>query len=307
MDVFALIAILFLGGMALQRVPAFPRDSGMAFNMYVVYVALPAMVLRYVPTLPLSTKLLTPVLTPWLLLLASATAVIGLGRLLGWRREVVGALLMTATMGNTSFLGVPMVQAHFGLEYVAYALLYDQLGSFLILATYGAVIIAIYDQQDPNRDASGLPSVKAILKKILTFPPFIAMVVAFLLRGTLFPEWISSILVRLSDTLVPVVMLAVGFQFRFRLDASYRGPLAAGLLIKMVAAPLLTLGVVRFMGLSGAAVDIAIFEAGMPAMVTAGALSMAAGLAPRLVASLVGLGILLSFGSLILIKILILL
>ncbi len=304
MEAFILIALLFFSGMILRQVPAFPRDSAMAFNMYVVYVALPAMVLRHLPGLPLSTELLAPVVTPWALLVISAATVIGLGRVFGWNRDIVGALLLVAVMGNTSFLGVPMVQAHFGNDHVAYALLYDQLGSFLILATYGAVIIAIYGHQGTEPDPDGKhpeppnPTARAILRKILTFPPFVALVTAFLLRGSEIPLWVTSILVRLSDTLVPVVMLAVGFQFRLTLDAEHRGPLLAGLGIKMIAAPLLVLAVMRWLGLSGPAIDITIFEAGMPAMITAGALAMATGLAPTLAASLVGLGIVLSFGTL---------
>jgi hypothetical protein len=45
----------------------------------------------------------------------------------------------------------------------------------------------------------------------------------------------------------------------------------------------------------GLAADVAIFEAGMPPMVTAGALAIAGGLLPELAAALVSLGMALSF------------
>ncbi|MBF0612734.1 MAG: AEC family transporter [Magnetococcales bacterium] len=289
MENFILIGLLFMAGMGLRRLPAFPDNSAMSFNMYVIYIALPAMVLLHVPKLPLSTNLLTPMITPWIVLPVSAIVVVFLSRWLGWSRDVVGALLLLTTMGNTSFLGVPMVQAFFPSEAVAYALLYDQLGTFLIVATYGSVVVTLYGH-DGNR-----PTGTAILKKVLQFPPFIAMVLAFSLRGVVLPEWGISILQRLADTLVPVVIFAVGFQFRFQVDAHHRTALAAGLLIKMVAAPLAVLAVTRMLGLSGLAVDVTIFESGMPAMITAGAMAMAAGLAPELAASLVGMGIPLSF------------
>jgi hypothetical protein len=45
----------------------------------------------------------------------------------------------------------------------------------------------------------------------------------------------------------------------------------------------------------GLAAKISVFEAGMPPMVTAGALALIAGLAPELTAALVGLGLMVSF------------
>ena len=54
----------------------------------------------------------------------------------------------------------------------------------------------------------------------------------------------------------------------------------------------------RLAGLEGLAVRVSIFEAGMPAMITAGALAISEDLDPELAAAMVGYGIILSFGSL---------
>ncbi len=74
-------------------------------------------------------------------------------------------------LGNTSFLGIPMITAFFGTEMVPYGLLYDQFGSFLALSTYGTIIINIYSGKDPKKPL-------VLLKKIVTFPPFIALSIA---------------------------------------------------------------------------------------------------------------------------------
>lgn len=63
-------------------------------------------------------------------------------------------------------------------------------------------------------------------------------------------------------------------------------------------APLLALGLCRVLGLQGEAVNVSVFEAGMPPMVSAGALAILAGLSPSLCAALVGTGIILSFATL---------
>lgn len=185
-----------------------------------------------------------------------------------------------------------MVKAFFGEQAISYAVIYDQLGSFLALATYGTVVIAIYG------GGADKPSWQDVVQKIITFPPFISLFLAVALQSMTYPPVVMTILKSLSATLVPVVMIAVGFQLTIRISREALGPLGFGLTLKLVAAPLAALGICRLLGLEGEAVKVSIFEAGMPPMVSAGALAILAGLSPALTAALVGLGIILSFVTL---------
>lgn len=203
----------------------------------------------------------------------------------------MGSLLLIVPLGNTSFLGIPMVRAFFGDQAVSYALLYDQLGSFLALATYGSLIIALYSGEKT-------PTPGNIVKKIITFPPFVALILACFFRLLSYPPVVIGLLESLSATLVPLVMIAVGFQLNLRLSRELMPPLGLGLLIKLIAAPFLALLFSRLWGLQGEALQVSVFEAGMPPMVSAGALAIMAGLAPSLTAAMVGLGIILSFFTL---------
>ncbi len=103
---------------------------------------------------------------------------------------------------------------------------------------------------------------------------------------------------RIGASLVPVVMVSVGLQLKVRLPGPYVVPFCHGLVVKLILAPLVALIVCKALGFGSDAARIAIFEAGMPPMVTAGALAMAAGLAPKLAAALVGWGIVISFATL---------
>jgi len=58
---------------------------------------------------------------------------------------------------------------------------------------------------------------------------------------------------------------------------------------------LIAAGLCFTLNLNSLAVKVSVFEAGMPPMVTAGALALIAGLAPELTAALVGLGLMVSF------------
>jgi hypothetical protein len=102
----------------------------------------------------------------------------------------------------------------------------------------------------------------------------------------------------LAATLVPLVMVAVGFQLSLRLSPEIIKPLAAGLIIKLAVAPLVALFFCRLLEINSLAARVAVFEAGMPPMISAGALAITAGLSPKLTAALIGLGIILSFVTL---------
>lgn len=288
MENFILTVSFLLMGMGLRRLPNFPRETSQALNLFAIYLSLPALVLLKVPQLHFSPDILVPVVMAWGMLAVSALMVLILSKILGLEKETTGVLLLLIPLGNTSFFGIPMVHAFFGESGIPYAVLYDQLGSFLALATYGAVVLALY--------GSGTkPTAISVLTRVVSFPPFIALMLALACRSLTFPAPLLALLNGLAATLVPVVMVAVGFQLSLRLSPEVLKPLGAGLMIKLAVAPLIALLGCRLLDLNSLAAQVAVFEAGMPPMVSAGALAIMAGLSPRLTAALIGLGIVLSF------------
>jgi predicted permease len=292
MEEFVITITFLLIGMAMKRIPDFHHETGNVLNRFVIYISLPALIFLKVPELIFSKNLLVPAIMPWGMLLFSCVIIIILSKTLKWDRETTGCLLLLIPLGNTSFLGIPMVKAFFGENAVSYALLYDQLGSFLALATYGSFILALYGRIESR------PSIVSVVKKIASFPPFIALVLAFFLRAFSYPSIAVGLLKMLSSTLVPLVMIAVGFQLTPRLSREMTSQLGIGLSIKLIAAPVAALFFCKIAGLEGEAVQVSIFEAGMPPMVSAGALAVSANLSPALTAALVGIGIVLSFVTL---------
>ncbi|MBT3321963.1 MAG: AEC family transporter [Anaerolineae bacterium] len=289
MQNFLLIITLLLIGMGIKRLAIFPKETGNILNLTVIYISYPALVLLNIPKLVFSSKLLIPAITPWVMLVFSAALVLLLSKILKWDRAITGCLLLLVPLGNTSFLGIPMVRAFLGEQAVPYALVYDQLGSFPALATYGTLILAIYGA------GTSKPSLQKSIKKVLTFPPFIALLLALLLRPITYHRAFTSLLDMLAATLVPLVMIAVGYQLQLKMDKAILSPLALGLLLKLIIAPLAALLLFRLINFDGELVQVSIFEAGMPPMVTAGALAILDDLSPPLAAALVGIGILFSF------------
>lgn len=292
MENFALVLIYLMIGALLRRLPQFPQDTGLVLNQYVLFVALPALVLQKIPLLEFSNQLWLPAITPWVLLVIVAGLVILAGKIWHFEKTTVGALLVVLPLGNTSFLGFPMVEAFFGENALPIAMIYDQAGSFVALATYSTILAAWYN---PNATT---PTAGQMVKRILTFPSFIALALALALKSWTYPAFFSLVLDSLAATLVPVIMIAVGFQFRLQLDNKDTKPLIFALGVKLCLMPLLALGLLSLFQPEPLLLQVVVFEAAMPPMVSAGAIAIGAGLALRLVPALVGLGLLLSFISL---------
>ncbi|WP_333608109.1 AEC family transporter [Arsukibacterium sp.] len=292
MDNFYLVLCYLVIGYALRQLPSMPQSSGIALNLYVLYVALPALILKNIPLLQFSSELLIPALTPWILVVLVILSVLLLSKAFGWSREITGALLIILPLGNTSFLGFPMTQALFGNEGMPYAVVYDQIGSFIALATYVTIVAAIYSP------TAAKPSLKGIAIKIVTFPSFIALCVGLLLRDVSYPPLANALIDNLAATLVPVVMIAVGFQLSFRFCKQELSPLFSALVVKLALMPLTAWLIWSSLGQSGLAVQVSVFQAAMPPMISAGAVAIMAGLAPRLVSGIIGFGILCGLVSL---------
>ena len=143
----------------------------------------------------------------WLLFGVGALTFWLIGRWLGLGRTSIGALTLVGGLGNTSFVGLPMIESLQGRDGLALGLLIDQLGSYLVLSTVGVFAAALYAAEKQ----SGL---QATAKKIATFPPFIALVVALLSRSVPLPADVDKVLMRMGDTLAPLALISVGLELR---------------------------------------------------------------------------------------------
>lgn len=288
---FAIVLGFLAIGFILQWVPRVPGRTASWLTRYVINVAVPAMVLLHVPGLSIDSTLWVPVVTPWAMLTSSIVLVLLVSRWLNWSREVTGALLIVVPLGNTSFLGFPIVESFYGDSGMAYAVLYDQFGSFIGLAVVATTLAAYFGKPLQEKQ-----SLMGVALQVLRFPPFIALVISLLLLATKseYPPSLEAIIRLVSITLVPVVMVAVGLQLQLRIPRQDVAPFVFSLGAKLVLMPALALLVLFALGVDGLAVKVSVLEAAMPPMITAGAIAMAAGLRTHLVSAIIGYGVLFS-------------
>ncbi|WP_416055978.1 AEC family transporter [Stenotrophomonas maltophilia] len=290
-DAFALILAMLGLGMLFARLRALPDTAAETLNKVVLYVCLPAAVLTYVPRLQLDASLLGLMATPWLLMLATWALVSLATRVFGFARDVHAVLLICVALANSSFIGYPMVRALLGDAALPYAVVYDQFGTFLLLSTFGLLVLARYSGDRP-------PTALQVLCRIARFPPLWALLFALMLMPAQPPAWIGTALKQLADAMLPLVMLAVGLSIQLRLRREELRPLAVGLLLKLLVLPALALPLSWALGMQGLMLKVNVLESAMPTMITAAALAISHRLAPRLAAALVGYGIVLSLVTL---------
>jgi predicted permease len=288
---FAFLVGLVVLGNLLGRARLLPEATPNVLNQVVLTVCLPASILLHAPGLSFDAGVAAMAVLPWVLGGLSALAVIAMGRARHWPRETIWLLVLGVALGNTSFLGFPLVTALIGPEGLKWAVVYDQFGTFIMMSSVGIAILA-------RVGAGSDPSARALLRRIASFPPFLALLVALTLMPEAPPAPVGTMLSRLADALLPLVALSIGVQLRLRLPREHLGPLAFGLTAKLLLLPAAAWPLAMWLGLEGHAFDVAVLQSAMPTMITAMALAAAAGLAPRLAAALVGYGIVLSAATL---------
>jgi len=267
-----------------------PAALATSLNWWVINIALPSMVLDLVPRIHFEPQFWFLTTANWLVFLGSALLFALLGRSLRWTRARIGALSLVGGLGNTAFVGYPMIEALRGKAGLALAVIGDQTGCFTALTVGGVAITAIYAGQEmrPWR----------IVRQIVLFPAFIALMagVALALAGDPL-AWLHPICERLAATLTPLALFSVGLQQRLILPRSSLAAIGCGLGWKLLLAPALCDLLGTLSGVTGLVLAIGVLQAAMPPMVSAAILAEQYRLEPALAGSVLGIGILLSLAT----------
>lgn len=211
------------------------------------------------------------------------------GRALGFSPATTGGLMLTGGLANTAFIGLPMIEAFYGTEFLGLGILIDQVGSYLVLSTVGILVASIYSSGQSV-------SAKAIIRRIALFVPFQAFVLALVLMPFAYPAWFDELLKRLGATLIPLALVSVGYQLRLSAVRGKTSALVTGLLFKLALAPALILFIfIALFGVEGPVMRVTVFEAAMAPMIGASIVAMDHDLDPPLLTLMLGVGIPLSF------------
>ena len=287
MSALLLLFVCLALGVVVKRYFGPPAGLAQNLNWWVLNIALPALVLDLMPRIRLDPHLWFPVASMWLVFLGAWLLFALIGHYRGWSRGRIGALVLVSGLGNTSFMGYPMIEALRGKEGLSLAVIGDQVGTFVALAVGGVAVTAVY--------AGRKLMPMEVLRRILLFPSFLALV-GGLIAGALggWPDAVHLVLERVGASLTPLALFSVGLQFRLHLGRSQLGALGLGLGWKMLVAPLLCWLIGVATGVGGLVLTVGVLQAAMAPMISAAILAEQYELEPTLANTVLGAGILLS-------------
>jgi malate permease and related proteins len=286
---FLLLVVCFVGGIILARSTKIPAESYKLLSQIVVNISLPALAIFALHKMEIERGLWYAAAMPWAMLAISTAFFYFLGKRLGWSRESIGTLALLGGLGNTSFVGIPMVTAMFGEEAIPVAMLVDQAGSYLAIAVVGLSVASYFAGSSDYKF-----SLAGSLKKTAVYPPFVGMVIGLAMSwgGIDLNPAISVVVQALADTAIPLAVLAVGMQLTLSGIGERAARLAWGLGFKLILAPVITLA--AFWGTGhdfGMVQKAVVVEAAMGPSIAAGVLATQQGLDSKLVSLMLGIGL----------------
>ncbi len=299
---FLVLFISLFAGLFLRRLKNFPQNSATVLNQFIIYVSLPSLVLTKFPKLLLTMDYTgywwIPISMAWITFLFSVIFFSFIGSRLNWSNAKTGALILTAGLGNTSFVGFPLLEAIIGPHAIPYGVLIDQPGSFLVLSTLGIIVASA---------KSGTSITwKIVCKRVLSFPPFLAMVASIFwyftmgIYGNQQLDFLLLPLEKIGSTLVPLALFSVGFQLKLDKKILIKRwlPLTTGLVFKLVFIPAF-FALLFIEGIKGDALmtQVVVLESAMATMITSAVVAQEFNLDVEIANLMVGVSIPLSLIS----------
>ena len=256
--ILTFVAIVGIGWL-LRAAGILGKQDARPINALIIYVGLPAFVIRAVHGATLDSRLAAVVAIAWVVFGAMAIVAWGVARALRLSEVATGSFILVTALGNTGYIGYPIAEALLGSRALSAAIFYDVFGTVGALVVVGLAIAERYSGSSERR--------KHPLREVAGFPAVIALAVGLLTRWVSVPSAVSTGLGLLASLVVPLILISVGLSLEPRMIRRWAGPLAAVTGLRLFVAPALALSVAWLLG--GAAAEhtrLVVLQAGMPTM-----------------------------------------
>jgi malate permease and related proteins len=174
-------------------------------------------------------------------------------------RQTLSSFLLVVMFSNSGNYALPVVLFAFGREALAYASVY-YVASAIVLYTVGVfVAVAAGGHGNLGRALAGIVRVPAIYA--------VAAAALILSTHTSVPPAVMRPIALLSDAAIPVMLLILGMQLERAAMPDRPAVVFVAVGLSLLVAPVIGVGLTMLLGMSGAARQVAILSASMPAAV----------------------------------------
>lgn len=269
LSLFALLGV----GLALRAFKVLPASATDVINLLIVDVTMPALIVQTLRRASFDARMGPAVAAVAAALLVSLAVSVLVTRAFGLSRKVQGAAGLVGGFSNTGFLGLPFVLSLYPSrpQAAATAVVIDAVVTTTLLWTLG-VGFASWMSGAPRVDEPRSRRLWRTVRKLVVKPLVLAVMLGALLSvtGAELPGFVDAALDRAGEATAALVFLSLGMSLDV---AAVRGrvlALASISVVKLLLAPLVALGVVLALGVSGEIGEVAVLQAAMPtAMVSA--------------------------------------
>ncbi len=157
-----LLLFCFAAGIVLRRTGRLPDNASAALNGFIINVGLPALALSSLHKVTFDPTLIYSALMPWVLFLIGAGLLWSICRALKLPRRTTGCVILVGGLGNTSFVGIPMIEAYYGPEWMSVGIVVDLFGSNIVLAVLGIAVARVFADGPRPRHRPQDPAVSAL-------------------------------------------------------------------------------------------------------------------------------------------------
>jgi len=210
------------------------KDDASVLNRLIIYFFLPIISILHIPSIELNSGLMWLTISPFIVFVGSYVFFKIIKGTSALSQESFKSLVLTCGIGSTSFVGFPIFELLYGDEGLAYGVFLSLGGTILVFNTVGMYFLVMYSS------AQHL-SVREILKKLVTFFPFLVFLVAIIFNvfGISYSDRTTSLLQLLASPFSVIALVAIGIQINVRSIKTYKFELFVGQLYKLIVSPLI--------------------------------------------------------------------
>ncbi|WP_164121956.1 MULTISPECIES: AEC family transporter [Sphingobacterium] len=285
---FFIIVICLFVGFLFRRFKLASRDSYKIVNNWIIYVGLPAIALLYIPKIDWNLGYLFTALLPFFIFGLSYLFFQILQYRIGFSSRTLTTLIIVSGLSNTSFVGFPLIISFFGSEQLKVGVVSDQ-ATFFVLSSFAVLLATNTRTLRLNSNQKW----RLILRRIITFPPFLAAVIALVFQEVLQQMYFEVFFSSLAATVSPLALFSIGLQLHFQRVHKEMKAISLSLFYKLLFAPAVALLIAFVMGWKGVFFQVSVFEMAMPSLVASGIVIQNFGLNSKLANTIIGVSILL--------------
>jgi len=274
--------IIILLGFILKRIKFFTEKDGELLKKIIFNISLPALIFISLTSSKFEGKFFLLFIMVPLAMIIQFFLLFITGLLLTKDKKMRASIILSGVMGNTAFLGYPLIEHVLGNTFLPYGILFDQINFYFFLIFLLPVLAHIGGGD------------RGEIKKFFISPPFFAFIIGLILRNFTIPSLIMEPLILLKYTISPLVMLYLGINLELNIKPKEIKYLLPVSVFKLLIFPFIILLVSSVLRLESFILKPSLLQGMMPTMMASTIFGAEIGLDKKLLTKGVTLTTLLS-------------